>query len=518
MPGEMNMKNNYVIGMDFGTSGVKGLLYDAGLHEIVKLCYREYPMLVPEPNFAEHDPEKWWESFLSIIKEMKNEIEVECIRAISISCHTPTLTAIDRDGKVLKNGFIWADARSEMECREIIENYGAEIAKINPQEIRSYHILPKLFWFIRHEREKYDKTWKFLENNGYINYKLTGVAGLDRSQAPSYHFYNVHTQEYDQSVAEKIGVDLTKFPKLYNCGDIIGTVTSEAAECTGLSTNTMVIAGMADVTADVLGMGIFTDHKFCYSGGTGGHAMMMTRSSVPGKPFTADSRIITQGGYSPEYMLNVGVLSNIGGALKWVRNALGNAETEIAGNSGLDVYDVLVGEANTSPIGSNGLIFLPYLVGELCPIFKPDARGCFYGISPETNKSDMIRAVLEGVAFAERQVIEVSLGAYGNMDLSELGEIIVTGGPAKSAVWMQILSDVIGTKIVTPDITEAAPLGNLILAGNSAGLFDMQEEIKYLVKSEKRYSPDPQNSLKYCEFYQRFLKLQNCLMPCFEKR
>lgn len=508
-----------IIGMDYGTSGVKALAYDGAEEKIIASAYEEYQMLVPDRNRAEHNPRDWWEAFCRIIRSFltENGVNGEEIEAISLSCHTPTLTPVDAEGNHLYHGIIWADARAEEECREITEKYGKEIAGINPARIRPYHIISKLLWLERHEPEIYTNTYAFLDNTGYINFKLTGKLALDRSLAANYHFYNVHTREWDSDIARKAEVDLTKFPPICNCQDIVGTVTPEAAGKTGLSENTKIVAGMSDVTAAVLGMGICTEDRLCYSCGTGSHVVLLAKASYGQQRFTTDPRLIILGYSNPDYMVNIGVISNTGGAMKWMRNALCRQEMAFCQDLNKDVYDLMSEEAKQAAPGCGGLLFLPYVAGELCPLYNPNARGCFFGISTVTDKPEMIRAVMEGTACSARQVMELVLSTQKSREKSGIKEIVVTGGPTKSSLWMQILCNVIGIPIVTLEKAEGGPVGDLILAGCAVGMFSTQKEgAERFARVHRRFYPEQETVRLYEQVYRRFLRLQEAVMPCFD--
>jgi xylulokinase len=513
------MEHAVIIGMDYGTSGAKALAYDGRERKIIASAYREYPMLVPRPNYAEHNPEDWWDVFCQIMEELKVEggIQKEQIQAISISCHTPTLTPVDEMGVPLCNGIIWADARAEKECEEIIERYGDEIAQVNPAQIRPYHIVSKLLWMKRHRPRIWEQAWAFLDNNSFINYRLTGKLALDRSLAANYHFYNVHTQEWDPRAAELLGADLSKFPPVCNCQDIVGKVTAKAAAQTGLSEHTMVVAGMSDVTAAVLGMGVCTADRLCYSCGTGSHMVLLAKATSGKERFTTDPRLITLGYSTPEYMVNIGVISNTGGAMKWMRNALCQEEAACSRALGRDVYEIMSEEAQEASPGCGGVIFLPYVAGELCPLYNPNARGNFFGISTVTDKPAMIRAVMEGTSYSARQVMELVLSTGKDKKKSDLQEMVVTGGPTKSSLWMQILCDILGIPIVTLKKADGGPVGNLILAGCAVGFFQSQEEgTRQFARVHRKFYPQKEQGVLYECGYRKFLELQRAVIPCWD--
>lgn len=511
------MKGRILIGVDFGTSGVKALAYDTESRSIRMSAYKSYPVVTPKPNYAEHIPGEWWNGLKWCVGKLLREGEFtgEDVEALCISSHTPTLTAVDKNGEPLTNGFIWADGRAVEESRELIQDYGERISRVNPATIRPYHILSKLRWLKQHEPAVYERTEKFLDCNNYLVYRLTGRYVLDISMASNYHFFNIYKKEWDEELAAELGVDLQKFPAVCDCDEIVGCVSESAADELGLSVHTKVLAGGSDTAMATLSMGIFTEDRIAYSCGTGSSVVMLSRCSEE-DGFRTDSRLITIGYTDKDYMMNIGVMSNTGGAFKWMKEAVCHMETMCALTLKKDVFTVMSDYVTEAPIGANGIVFLPYLAGELSPLYNPNARGVFFGLSNESNKKEMLRAVMEGTCYAVKQNVEIVLGTSG-MEAGTVKEIVATGGPCKSGAWMQMLSDILGIPVVIQEQAEGAPMGDIILAGCAVGLFsDQKTATEKMSASGRTYLPIKDNQKKYQVNYRTFCELQKCLLPCFD--
>ena len=511
------MDDKILMGFDFGTNGVKALAYSVRMEKVMITAYKSYPVITPYKNQAEHDPKEWWSAFEWCVGKLLAEgaFQKEQVSALCVSSHTPTLTPVKEDGEPLMNGMIWADGRAVEESLELQRDYGKEIASVNPASIRPYHIVSKLFWFKKYKRELYDRTAMFLDCSNYITYRLTSRFTIDRSMATNYHFYNIFEKKWDERLAEKLQIDLRRFPKVCDCHEVIGHLTNEAAEELGLPKQTMVAAGASDTAVATLSAGIFSRNQMAYSCGTGSSVVMLQECGER-EQYKTDDRLITIGYADKDYMMNIGVMSNTGGAFKWMKEAVCDMETLCAVTLHKDVFTVMSDYVTEAPIGANGIVFLPYLAGELSPIYNPNARGVFFGLSGTSTKKEMLRAVMEGTCYAVRQNVDIVLDAQG-MRPDEVREIVATGGPCKSSAWMQMLSDILGIPVTIQENTEGAAMGDVVVAGCAAGVFSSLKEGAEKMKTIGRtYLPDAHKQRQYEINYQTFCELQKCLLPCFD--
>ena len=355
----------------------------------------------------------------------------------------------------------------------------------------------------------------FLDCSNYITYRLTSRFTIDRSMATNYHFYNIFEKKWDERLAKKLQINLRQFPEVCDCHEAIGCITKESAEELGLSEHTLVAAGASDTAMAALSAGIFNRYQMAYSCGTGSSVVMLQKCTER-EQYKTDSRLITIGYADKDYMMNIGVMSNTGGAFKWMKEAVCDMETLCAVTLHRDVFTVMSDYVTEAPIGANGIVFLPYLAGELSPIYNPNARGVFFGLSGTSTKKEMLRAVMEGTCYAVRQNVDIVLDAQ-EVRPNEVQEIVATGGPCKSSAWMQMLSDILGIPVTIQENTEGAAMGDVVVAGCTAGVFSsLKEGVEKMKTIGRTYLPDSGAQREYEINYQTFCELQKCLLPCFD--
>lgn len=504
-----------LLGGDFGTNGLKLLAYDAEADCVRTSSYQPYTLHIPRANTAEHAPEDYWTALRAAIAQCKalGRFEAKDVAAISLSCHIPTMLPLDESGKPLTRGMIWADNRSNAQCKRINAAHSDFLLDKNPAGVRPYHLISKCSWFIEEEPELYARTKIFLQCNGYVVFRLTGRYSIDHSIAANIHYYNVHEYRWDPETCARFGMDIRKLPPIFNSDAAVGTVLPSVAVDIGLDPETLVAAGGADSSVAPLGVGCVEEGDICYSAGTG--ASMVSVYDCARHRFNTDKRLITIGSTVEKRILNVAVVAAAGGSFKWARQALCETEAICARSAGEDVFEIMNRQVQQSTPTANGLLFLPYVLGELAPFYNPDARGVFFGISDTTTKRDLLRAVMEGTCYSFRQNLKIleNLGGFG-----EKKEIVATGGPAASAIWMQLLADISGYRISILENTLGAPYGDVILAGVAAGIYpDQVSMAKRDVRIARTYEPESKNQAKYDAAFQVYDEISNMLQPSFEK-
>ncbi|GHV79900.1 xylulokinase [Spirochaetia bacterium] len=500
------MKRDVLIGMDYGTNGAKALAYSVETGKVVSQAYQGYPVYYPPPNLAEHDPADWWQAFkLALANLLKNEtFKAEQIACISVSAHTPSLLPMDNAGQPLSRAAIWADARSEKEAASIIERLGDKIKRINPAAIRPYHMVAKIEWLRTQRPDIFAKTKYFLQCNTYINYRLTGVYSIDHSMAGNCHFYNIYTRTWDKEICESLHIPFEMLPPVSESYDIIGHVSKEAAEETGLSPETLVAAGTTDTAAATLGAGIYKEGQTGYSTGTGSTLVQVV--AIPKNPgsMKIDPALISIPAVIPGFILNTAVMGCTGGALKWFRKALGQSETALEDAFGIDAYSMFDREAERTATGSGGLIFIPYLTGELSPIWNSKARGVFFGLGDSTTRGEILRSIMEGSCYSFRHNMDIINPGSG----TAIKEITATGGPCNSKFWMQALADCNGVEIQTLQKCEGAAMGDVIISGLGTGVFkDVKDAFSTVVEYGAKYTPNPAEKLKYDSLFNIYKSL-----------
>jgi xylulokinase len=490
-----------LLGIDIGTSACKVAVFNkAG--NVLAQSNQSYPIYYPNPGWVEQDPDEWWESICIGIKDCmsKEDITADQIVGIGIDGQGWSAIPVDKDGNCLDRTPIWMDTRAKEIAERITAQVGAErIFEVAGNAFLPSYTTPKMLWFKETKPEIYEKTFKFLQSNSYIGMKLTGVMSVDKCQNYGVHFYNTKTCMYDEELAKAMGLSLDKVPDIYPCHGIIGGVTKEAAAITGLMEGTLVVAGGLDAACGTLGAGIFKKNQTQIQGGQAGGMSIcedipLTHPKLIFSPYVVPDLWILQGG-------TVGG----GGALRWFKQELGD---------GASFHD-LTKLAENIPVGSDGVLFLPYMAGERCPIWNPAAKAVYYGLSFDKTKGHMVRATLEGVVFSVAHNFKVAEEA--GVKIQEL-DLRAMGGAANSTLWMQIYADVMGRKISIPASDTATTLGAAILAGVGVGLYESFEDaISMTVKVTRVQEPNMENHEIYKKSLEAYLHLSKDLTETFNK-
>lgn len=389
------MKKQFLLGVDLGTSGCKLTLFDFEGQVIISTTGK-YHTFYPTPGFAEQDANEWWNVICREIQILVNNSAVnpQEIAAIGLDGTSWTCLPVDKTGSPLRNAMLWLDRRSEHQAhwlREIFDE--AALISISGNPVDSAYITPKILWIKENEPEIYRQTFKFLQSNAFIGFKLTGEFSQDYSQGYGFHFFDVAQGCWNEALAEKMGISLELMSPLFHCHDVIGTVTKRAAEETGLMIGIPVVAGGLDAACCSLGAGVINPGQTQEQGGQAG-----------GMSIQLDHPLI-----HPKLILGYHVLPNqwllqggsVGGGetLKWFNEQLGGYEQQLALKTNRNSFEMMSDEAETVRPGSDGLIFLPYMAGERSPIWKSKARGVFFGLSYDKTRAHLIRAMMEGVGF-----------------------------------------------------------------------------------------------------------------------
>lgn len=496
-----------LLGIDVGTTGAKAIVSTAQ-GEIVARAGREYPTLFPQPNWAEQDPESWWSALCAVLQELfgAQGVDPASIAALSVSCQAPTLVLVDGQGVPLHNALLWMDRRSEPECLWMESRVGSEkIAAVNGGRIDPYYLASKLLWLKSNRPVLFGEAPYVLCVNGFINLRLTGIPSMDRSHGPLTLLFDSAKGEWSGDLLAALDIDPGLFPPLRDCAQIIGEVTKSAAAATGLREGTPVLAGMVDGAAAALEAGVVEP----------GHAVEMTGQSTV-LVICSDSpyfgrELIPLGHAETGKHLTVGASVASGGALRWFRDQLGETERNLAEQGGPDAFSRLTALAAASPAGANRLLFLPYLYGERSPIWDSSARGVYFGLALSTTKADMVRAILEGAAFALRHNLETAEAA-GFL----APELACVGGGARSALWNQIKADVLQRPVSLPQAATGAPMGNAILAAVAAGIHPtLEAAVAAMVRPGAIYTPNPANATLYDEMFEVYRGLYPALKGSF---
>jgi len=496
-----------LLGVDLGTTGLKTALV-SGSGELLAEAGEEYPTHYPYPNWAEQEPEDWWHALQNTVRQ----VMAGCRRphpplaGICISSQAPVIVPVAADGRPLMRGIIWADKRAEAECEVLRSAVGEErVSRITANSISSFLAGPSYVWLQRRRPDVFEQTYQFLMANSYLNLRLTGRYTLDNSQSLLQLLVDAASGNWSPEILDALNLPVEKFPRIFQCLEVIGEVTQQAAAELDIPAGTPVLAGTTDTTAAMIGMGVAHNGQAFISHGTGSNIGLCVTQPKPNRHLICIPHAIPG-----RWMLSA-VMTSTGASMKWFVNELSARERDTARREGLDPYSCVCAPAETSPPGSGGLIFLPYLMGEQAPIWDPNARGVFVGLSPNTTRGDVVRAIMEGVAFGARQNLQVFMA-----DGWQVGNVTVQGGVTRSALWNQITSDVTNRTVLVSSASSSAPLGDALLAGLATGVYSSVEAaLAACPKPKATYVPDPVAVATYDRLYPIYEGLYGQLRETF---
>jgi xylulokinase len=504
---------NYLLGLDVGTTGAKALLIDSG-GEVVASASVEYPMYTPHPQWAEQNPEDWWQASVESIRCTLRTLtegggNASQIAGMGLTGQMHGLVLLDQDGAVLRPCIMWNDQRTGAQCAWITEKVGADrVLQLTGNPVLPGFTAPKVVWVRENEPEVYDKAAHVLLPKDYIRYRLTGEFATEVSGASGTSLLDVEQRRWSQEMLDALDIPADWLPACYESPVVSGQISPKAAGATGLQAGTPVVGGGGDQAAQAVGSGIVETGLVSATLGTSG----VVFASTDEFRVEPEGRLHAFCHAVPGKWHLMGVMLSAGGSFRWFRDTLGQTEVDVAGLMGQDPYELLIAEAARAPAGSEGLIFLPYLTGERTPYPDPNARGVYMGLTLRHDKAHLCRAVLEGVAYGLRDSLElmVDLGL-------ETHQIRASGGGARSDLWRQILADVFDTELVVINVTEGAAYGAALLAGVGAGVYgSVDEACGQTISVVRRTEPDPEKAAQYGQFYPVYRSLYAALKPSFD--
>lgn len=490
------MAGRMTLGIDIGTTNVKACVFDTETNRVVATGSKEHPLFHPKPGYAEQEGNNYWGAVVDSIQQClagRNGLADQIV-GVALSGLVGVALPIDAEGNPVCPGMIWMDARSEQECAEIRERVGEKnINYNNGNRIAPWFIEPKALWMKKNEPELFDKTHKFLSPSGYCTYRLCNEFTINTGDAGLFYPYEYQTEKWNPEIAEGIGIPMEKYAPIFRSHETVGQVTKAAAEETGLKPGTAVVAGGTDISSAALGCGVIEAGQAYYSMGTGSNLGIM----IPTEQRVEEYRILKWPHVLPGLTMFDGPMAFTGASLKWFRDMFADQERSLAEKMGANVFDLLTRQAATVPPGAGGLLYLPYLGNTLSPNWNSTARGVFFGARANTTRSHMIRALVEGVAFDLYSNVKIAKEAGVKIE-----KLILNGGPTKSRFWNEITANVTNLPLLVPDVDEAAPLGDAILAATGAGIYDQPTDpIGDLINIVETIEPDPDTHQMYEDFF-----------------
>ncbi len=492
-----------ILAFDLGTTGNKASLFAADGYPLASQV-SAYPTAYARPGWAEQNPEDWWASVCEATAGLlaSSKHSAEDIAAVSFSGQMMACLPVDAAGIPLRPALIWADSRAEEEARWLAERVGGErVYAVTGHRASASYTAAKALWLRAHEPEVWARTAHLLQAKDYVAYRLTGEYATDYSDASGTNLFDLEGRAWSVEIADAIGLDLGLLPAARPSATVIGTVSARAAVETGLRPGTPVVIGGGDGACATAGAGVVgPGDAYCYLGSSSWIAYV-SRAPL----LDPAQRTFTFAHLDPAYLFPTGTMQAAGASFDWLERLLRG------GGEGV-LYDALEAGAGDVPPGANGLLFLPYLLGERSPHWNPRARGAFLGLTMSHGRAEMARAVLEGVALNLRLILD----AFREQG-APIQALRLIGGGARSAVWRQILADALGLPLLLPTLlVEATSLGAAVAGGVAVGLYPGYEVVREIVQVRPGEEPTAASAARYEEIYPLFREAYTRLVPIYE--
>jgi xylulokinase len=500
------MDSVYYLGVDVGTEGTKIGIFD-NQGNLIKDTYEEYDVVCKQPGWAEQDPEIWWNIVARNIRNVLklSKVDPSSIAGIGVCGQMHAPVPIDRNGELIYHSpSLWCDKRSIPQCEKLMNKIDREfILKKSGNPITPAWTATKILWLKENLPQIYEKAYKFLTPKDYIVFKLTTALSTDHSEASGTLLYDADKEKWSDELSEQIGIDLDKMPEIHSSYEIVGEVSNEASKTTGLCSGTPVVAGGGDFLCTLLGAGIVKEERAADISGTASIVAFYLK-----KPLL-DGRIMNLRHVISGW-ISFGIVE--GGLLRWFRNEFGYAEMQEAIKKGVSAYKVMDSEAEKVEPGSNGLIVIPYLMGERV-MGSTRSRGIIFGLTLAHRREHLIRALMEGITFSLYRTVEI---------IKELGveptAFRLVGGGAASPVWRQIKANIYGKPTQVLNLYHGGMLGAAILAmAGITGKKDIPDIIDRIVYVKETCNPCEKIHDTYAKLYEIYKKIHDTNQQFFNE-
>lgn len=491
----------YLIGIDVGTTSVKTVICDAIEYKIIFTSKAEHNLYSPFPGWAEENPKDWWNNTIKTIKQCINgsRIDPKEIAGIGASGMVPAFVLVDRYGEILRPSMQQNDARTSKEMEFIRSKINDnEFFKITGCMVNQQMVGPKILWMKNNESDIFSKVHKIMGSYDYIVYKLTGKYSLEHNWALESGLYDIHFEKWSERILEIVGVNSDLFPKIGKPDNIIDTILPDIANETGIPEGTPVVAGAADHVASAFMAGIQDEGDLLLKFGGAGDILYSTDKLITDKRLFIDYHLMPT-----KFLLN-GCMASSGSALKWfLRQILDENKM---------TFKEMDKKAEEIKSGSEGIIILPYFIGEKTPIFDALARGVIFGLSLHHTKFHIYKALLEAIGYGFNHHIEV----LKDIDF-KVKKVIVTNGGSISKTWGKITSNIIGYPIHYLKDNPGSSLGAAFVAGIGTGCFSDWEEAKNFIKFSGCVYPDKEENIKYGKYFKIYKEIYKNLKDNFKQ-
>ncbi len=488
----------FILGVDLGTSACKTVVFTLDGRKVAS-AYREYPVIQPQPRWAEQNPLEWWRAVVETIRKSlaKGGIEGSQIVGLAVDSQREAVVPVGANGEVLYNSIIWLDRRTEEQTERIRSLLDEDtVLRTTGVGINPLFSASKILWLKENFPKIFSKTKVFLFAKDFIIYKLTGEEVTDYSLASRTMLFDIRRKKWSTEICSTLGIPVDKLPTPKESSIVVGEVSSQASAETSLPRDLPVVNGGGDRPCECLGAGVIKEGEVNIGTGTGS-----TFEAPLNKPNPdLKGRISCCCHVIPDAWEYEASILTTGASLRWFRDVFGEKEIDEARRTGRDPYDLMTQAASEISLGADGLFFYPYLAGAFPPRTNGKARAVFFGISLSHSKGHFVRAILEGVAFHYLVMLELlkDLGV-------EIAEVSMVGGETKSDFWNQLKADVMGRRIRIPEVEDAAAMGAAMLAGIGTGQYtSVQKAVESTVRTRKVYVPKAENHSAYLKLYEKY--------------
>ena len=481
----------YVLGIDLGTSSLKGLLMNKS-GEVVAFAGYDYPLLHSKKGYSEQNPEEWVKACENVFKALSEKVEdfKAELEGIAISGQMHGLVTLDAENKVVRPAILWNDTRTTKQCTEIMEDLGDRIITITKNKALEGFTLPKILWMQEEERELWSKVAHIMLPKDYLIFRLTGEFATDYSDAAGTLLLDVAAKKWSDEILVKYNIDEKILPKLYNSIDCVGKIKAEYQKDFGFEKEVKVMGGGADNACAAVGSGIVSNGIGMVSIGTSG--VFLSYEDEAHSNYSGRLHLFNHG--IPDAYYSMGVTLAAGHSLNWFKETFAPKES----------FEELLSDIDKIPAGSDGLLFAPYIVGERTPYADSKVRGSFTRIDTTHTRAHFARAVLEGITFSLRD----SMGLMSELTEKKFDKILSVGGGSKNKDWLQMQADIFDTEIITLTTEQGPGLGAAMMAAVGTGWFaNLNECATTFVHYKSGIIPVKENVLKYNEAYESYKKV-----------
>lgn len=502
--------SRFILAHDLGTTGNKATLYDEE-GALLGSAFYGYGTEYAHTGWAEQNPEDWWRAVCTSTQDLLHTSRVQPgeVAAITFSGQMMGAVPLDDHARPLRNAIIWADQRAVRQERWLGERISPEeVYRITGHRLSASYSLCKILWLRDHEPDIYHATWKFVHAKDAIVARLTGNFVTEPTDASGMNLYDLEAGSWSERILQAAELDPAKLPTLRRSIDVVGTVLPQVTDEIGMPAGTPVVIGGGDGMCAAAGAGVVREGTAYNYVGSSSWIALATRKPI----FDPGFRTFTWAHLVPGMFSPCGTMQAAGGSYQWARDRLCAVEKQAADALGISAYELMNINAEKSPPGARGLIYLPYLLGERSPRWNPRARGAFIGLTIRHTHSDIVRAVLEGITMNLRVILEAFTGQGARIDAMR-----VIGGGARGRFWNRIMADIYGLPVQRLAILEeATSMGAALAGGIGVGLYSDFSMSEHMNRTVEVIEPDPRAQAVYARLYPIFEAAYQALVPIYD--